>query len=158
VQKLTRRSLVVAALMFWQGGFTFYASVVVPVGRDVLGSHLDQGFITRRVTNYLNLAGAVALVPLAWDAAAEPGRLRWRLARWLCWIAMAATLVWLAWQHGQMDALLDPDAGRILDRPEFKRGHRWYLHTSSLQWGAALVFVVLSLLVWRDEDRAEGRI
>jgi len=56
-----RRLVLVLALMFWQGGFTFYASVVVPVGSDFLGSHVDQGWITRSVTNYLNLSGAVAL-------------------------------------------------------------------------------------------------
>ena len=76
---LGRRLLVLAALMFWQGGFTFYAAVVVPVGKEVLGSHFNQGRITRRVTVYLNLAGAVALLPLAWDAAASADRAaRWR--------------------------------------------------------------------------------
>ena len=34
---LLRRFLVLAALFFWQGGFTFYASVVVPVGQQVFG-------------------------------------------------------------------------------------------------------------------------
>ena len=68
---LFRRFLVLVALMFWLGGFTFYASVVVPVGQRELGSHLEQGFITRQVTNYLNLSGAVALVVLAWDVAAS---------------------------------------------------------------------------------------
>ena len=45
-----RRFIVLVALCFWQGGFTFYAGVVVPVGTDVLGSSLKQGFVTRRVT------------------------------------------------------------------------------------------------------------
>jgi len=31
---LARRFLTIAALMFWQGGFTFYAAVVVPIGTD----------------------------------------------------------------------------------------------------------------------------
>src|SRR5437660_1623910 len=75
---LPRRFLVLAALMFWQGGFTFYAGVVVPVGREVLGSDRDQGFITRQVTEYLNLAGGIAVAVLAWDvmAAADPSRPR----------------------------------------------------------------------------------
>ena len=63
---LLRRFSVIAALMFWQGGFTFYAAVVVPIGQENLG-HEEQGFITREVTNYLNLAGAAALLLLAWD-------------------------------------------------------------------------------------------
>src|SRR5260370_16274673 len=72
---LVRRVLVLAALMFWQGGFTFYAAVVVPVGQDVLGSHLAQGFITRQVTNYLNLAGGLALGILGWESKSPSPRL-----------------------------------------------------------------------------------
>ena len=53
--RFLRRFLVLAALMFWQGGFTFYAAVVIKVGQDVLGSHRRQGFVTRRVAQYLNL-------------------------------------------------------------------------------------------------------
>src|SRR5437588_3457741 len=97
---LLRRLVVLAALMFWQGGFTFYAAVVVPIGQDVLGSHLEQGFITRRVTVYLNLAGAVALLPLVWDAVATRDPAAWR--RWLrllLWLALAVALVALYRLH-----------------------------------------------------------
>ena len=44
---ILRRFLVLIALFFWQGGFTFYAAVVVPVGQQVLHSHLRQGFVTQ---------------------------------------------------------------------------------------------------------------
>ena len=60
-----RRFLVLIAFAFWQGGFTFYAAVVVHVGL-----HVDSAFqaiVTTSVTNYLNISGAVALVVLAWD-------------------------------------------------------------------------------------------
>ena len=73
---LLRRFLVLVALMFWLGGFTFYAAVVVPVGQEDLGSHLEQGFITRQVTKYLNLSGAIALLLLAWDVVASHDRSR----------------------------------------------------------------------------------
>lgn len=46
----------------WQGGFMFYGGVVVPTGAAVLGSEVEQGFITQSVTNYLNLAGGVCAV------------------------------------------------------------------------------------------------
>jgi hypothetical protein len=59
---LVRRLLVLAALLFWHGGFTFHAAVVFPVGQEVLGSHRVQGFFTGRVTNDLNLAGTVVLL------------------------------------------------------------------------------------------------
>ena len=48
--------------MFWLGGFTFYAAVVVPIGREVLGS--AQSDVTRHVSFYLNLTAAIALLPL----------------------------------------------------------------------------------------------
>src|SRR5271156_6553534 len=67
IMTLVRRFMVLALLMFWLGGFTFYASVVVPVGADVLGSHLRQGMITRHVAWYMNLSGIAALAVFAWD-------------------------------------------------------------------------------------------
>ena len=76
-----RRLLLLIALMVWQGGFMFYGAVVVPVGSEVLGSHLQQGFVTQSVTNYLNLIGAMALAVWCWDIttgrAAGGRRLRW---------------------------------------------------------------------------------
>ena len=56
------RSLLLAAFAIWFGGFTFYVSFVVPVGTDVLGTAMEQGMITRRVTVYLNYIGILALV------------------------------------------------------------------------------------------------
>ncbi|MCA9269901.1 MAG: hypothetical protein KDA41_15580, partial [Planctomycetales bacterium] len=58
-----RRVLYFASLLpmiAWWGGLTFYAGVVVPVGAAVFGS-TEQGFVTQRVTNWLNLLLAVAL-------------------------------------------------------------------------------------------------
>jgi hypothetical protein len=151
---LLRRCLVLVALMFWQGGFTFYAAVVVPIGQQTLGSPKDQGFITRRVTNYLNLAGAISLLPLAWDAAVSGGAGRWRRVRWLTWLGMALALGLLVWLHGRLDTLLDPDALRVLSRGAFRAQHRWYLWVSTFQWLCAVVYAVASLCVWREGDRA----
>src|SRR5262245_42692014 len=111
---VTRRVLVLAVLFVWQGGFTFYAAVVIEVGRDVLGSHRAQGFITRRVTHYLNLAGAVALPVLVWDVAAcrDPSTRR-RQARWTACAELLVTLGLLAWLHPLVDSLLDPDERSI---------------------------------------------
>jgi hypothetical protein len=154
---LLRRLLVVAALMFWQGGFTFYAAVVVPVGQEVLGSHLNQGLITRRVTNYLNLAGAVCLLPLAWDAAAAPDRsARRRWLRWLTVLGLALGLALLAWLHSRLDDLLDPDHPLILDYRTFRREHRWYLWISTVQWALAVLYLALTLWAWGTRDRQLG--
>src|SRR5258708_4080527 len=95
---LFRRFLVIAALMFWQGGFFFYASVVVPVGTDVFDHYYrspsgdgpsgkrQQGRITRTVARWINVSGAIALLPIGWDvfAGADPNRRRRRWRGFLC--------------------------------------------------------------------------
>ena len=153
---MARRFLLVAALMFWQGGFTFYGAVVVPVGSEVLGSHQEQGWITRSVTIFLNLAGIVAIGVWAWDIAMtrEPNAWRRRL-RWALWIVLLLTLGLLAWLHLRLDDLLDLESFRIVDRPQFRRLHVWYLNTSTVQWGSSLLLLAATLLAWRSEDRGE---
>jgi hypothetical protein len=151
---ILRRFLVLLALFFWQGGFTFYAAVVVPVGQQVLHSHLRQGFITQQVTNYLNLSGAVALMPLAWEVAAsrDPStRRRW--LQGLLWLLMLLALAALALLHGDLDRFLVA-RGRInLDPEAFRPRHRVYLWVSTVQWVFGLTYLLLTLYVWRAEDR-----
>jgi hypothetical protein len=152
---LVRRGLVLAALMFWQGGFTFYAAVVVPIGQAQLG-HTRQGFITRQVTDYLNLSGTIALVPLAWDAAVsgDPSRRRRRL-RWLSWLGMVVALAGLLWLHSQMNELVDVAGQEVLDHARFRTNHRVYLWVSTVQWGLALLYAGLTLWAWKEEDGGE---
>jgi hypothetical protein len=149
-----RRFLVLLALLFWQGGFTFYASVVVPLGTEVLGSAEAQGWVTRRVTNALNLSGLAALAVLGWDLALsrDPDARRRRL-RWLAWGLLAATLAVLVGLHLRLDALLDAERRQILDRPAFRGLHRWYLWVSTLQWACGLLAAWWTLRAWQGEDR-----
>ncbi len=148
-----RRYLVVAALCFWQGGFTFYASVVVPVGQEVLG-HLHQGFVTRRVTFFLNLSGAAACLVLGWDLLRcdDPSRGR-RGMRVALWLVLVGTLVVLFQMHPRLDRLLDPEAFDVSDRRAFYPLHRLYLWVNTGQWAAALAWIALTLLAWRAEDQ-----
>jgi hypothetical protein len=151
--RLVRRFLVIAALMFWQGGFTFYAAVVVPIGADVLESHTKQGFITRQVSNWLNVAGGVGLVFLAWDVASWRDSARWRCwLRWTAWFAALVALGALAVLHLRLDGFLDPDNMRVLQREQYREMHRVYLWTSTTQWGAIIVWLLLTLSAWRAED------
>jgi hypothetical protein len=154
---LLRRFLVISALLFWQGGFLFYASVVVPVAQQEL-SHLRQGFVTRRVTNFLNLSGAVALAIVALELAAADRKVCRRVARALVWLGMAATLAVLVWLHIRLDALLDPEGLRVLDRAEFYPSHRAYLWVSTIQWALGVVFLWLTLAAWRAVDRSRVAI
>lgn len=150
---LFRRFLVLIALFFWQGGFTFYAGVVVPIGQQVFG-HLRQGFLTRQVTVYLNLAGAAALLVLLWDlfAARDPSKWR-RWCRWLLWGGMVVALLWLFRLHGQLDELLVPKGFLNRDPEAFRPQHRLYLWISTVQWAWGLLYLLATLAVWRKEDR-----
>jgi hypothetical protein len=151
---LVRRFLVLVSLMFWQGGFTFYAAVVVPVGQEELGSHLQQGFITRQVTNYLNLSGAVALIVLAWDLAGSKERSQTRhRIRWAAWTGMVVILCVLIWLHHQLDQHLDTALRELIDPRIFRGKHRWYLWLSTVQWSFGLAYAAFTLHAWRIEDR-----
>ncbi|HEV8058385.1 MAG TPA: hypothetical protein VGP68_00810, partial [Gemmataceae bacterium] len=150
---ILRRFLAVVALMFWQGGFTFYAAVVVPIGQRVLGSHLEQGFITREVTWHLNVAGAVAMALLALElhASGYPRQLQSKL-RWGIWACMAAVLLALIIAHPSLNALIDVDAHTITDRARFRSHHRMYLWISTLEWVLGGIYLWLMLRAWRTEN------
>jgi hypothetical protein len=154
---MVRRFLVLAAVMFWLGGFTFYSTVVIHVGRQVVGSHLMQGLITQRVTNYLNLAGIAAIVLWSWDIAStrDPASYR-RWLRWALCALLVATLALLAWLHVRLDGLIDVDSGSILERKPFRDLHRLYLQVSTIQWAASLLLIATTLLAWRREDMGAG--
>jgi hypothetical protein len=148
------RSVVVSAFAFWQGGFTFYAAVVVPIGTEVLGSAMEQGTITRRVTVWLNVAGSAALLLFAIDNVVSRDPARWRkVARWLAWLGMAAALGVLVWLHPRMTELLDTER---LDPDlvhSFRRHHRWYLWISTAQWAMGVSYFVCVLATWQARAR-----
>jgi hypothetical protein len=147
-----RRCLILAAFAFWQGGFTFYAAVVVPVGTEVLGSSLDQGFITRRVTIYLNLTGGIALLLFALDNIFQRDPMRVRgLCRWSTWLGMAFALGILVWLHPRMDQLLQSGFSADVEI-RFRNLHRWYLWISTVQWGLGVVYLLITVWSWRAAD------
>jgi hypothetical protein len=149
-----RRLLLLWLLMFWLGGFTFYAGVVVPIGTDVLGSASEQGVITRQVTNWLNLAGAVALGAWSWDLAANPAPSRTgQRLRWLLWLVLVALHAVLACLHPWMAALLDAEQQGGFDPDVFRALHRSYLWVSTVQWGGAVALSAVTVWTWRITDR-----
>ena len=150
-----RRLLLLMALMVWQGGFMFYGAVVVPVGSEVLGSHREQGFVTQSVTNYLNVAGAVALAVWGWDVAAGRAAGGRRLC-WIGWGLLVVLLGVLVWLHPRLDELLVADGFRILDRPGYRRLHQWYLTISTVQWAVAVVLAGETIRTWRVADAGSG--
>ncbi|HEY2584982.1 MAG TPA: hypothetical protein VGI81_04365 [Tepidisphaeraceae bacterium] len=146
-----RRFLVIAAIAWWLGGFTFYAGVAVPMGMEVLGSHKVVGFVTERVTNWLNVGGVIALLILLWNTALSwKSRGKWvRNTLLITWLLMAAIEVELIVLHPVMDRLLTTHPYRmILDEDRFEFLHHVYLISSSVQWGIGLLHVWCLCLAW----------
>lgn len=144
-----RRTFLFWLFAFWQGGFFFYASVVVKVGTD-LTSQFDQGLITRQVTFWLNLSGLIVLLAWIWDLLVERSACLKR--RWVAWALMLIALAILAGLHPQLDGLIDDENYRLFDRRHFRLLHRIYLHVSTLQWLVSIAFTFWTLQSWRATD------
>src|SRR5947209_1543756 len=153
--RLLVRFLVLAALMFWIGGFTFYAAIVVPIGTDVIGSKAGQGEITRQVAPDINWSGAVALAIFAVDIAMTRSARGWRWGRWLSWLGMAVCLVVLMILYPRLDQMFHGAEAYLDDRAAFRPWHRAYLWTITVQWTFAILFAILTLAAWRCEDRVQ---
>ncbi len=147
-----RRLLFLWLFAFWQGGFLFYAAVVVSVGTEVLGTAEDQGWITQQVTNWLNLAGAAALAAWAWDIVAEPASAAWRRRRWSLWSLLVAGLLALILLHPFLDAHMDYESRRLFGRANFRLLHKAYLWISTAQWLGSIGLSWWTLRVWKSFD------
>jgi hypothetical protein len=146
-----RRLILLVALMFWQGGFMFYGSVVITVGAQVLGSELEQGFVTQSVTNYLNIAGAVCLT--IWGIVLWRERTTW--LGWTLWLGLVVSLAALAVLHGRMDQRLEFGSHAVTGQG-FYSLHRVYLMISTAQWLAALTLLALTMHSWSNADGTEA--
>lgn len=140
-----RRFVLILAFAAWQGGFVFYAGVVVPTGSGLLG-HFQQGLVTQQVTKALNLLGLACHAAYLWELLAVGERRKWR---WGLWGASLLLLGGLAAAHLKMDTLIDPAAGGT--PPEFRRWHILYLWASTTQWAVWLALVWLTLPRGRDQ-------
>ncbi len=128
-----RRFVGFVSLALWWGGLTFYSLFVVPIGSDVFGA-TAQGFVTQRVTHWLNGMSLVTLVLLLWNLTATRRRLLI-----VTWLLMVSSLAGLAVLHGSLDALLDPQSQTVSDGERFYSLHRVYLALTAIQWLAGLV-------------------
>ena len=104
-----RRLVLLVTAAVWQGGFVFYAGVVVPAGTELHG-HFGQGLVTQRVTNALNVLGLLCHAAYLWELAAVREQRKWK---WVLWAVSLAMLSGLVAIHVQMDALIDSTAGSV---------------------------------------------
>lgn len=141
-----RRFVGLLSLSLWWGGLTFYSLVVVPIGSDLFGV-TAQGFVTQRVTHWLNGLSLATLLLLLWNLFAVRRRLLM-----VTWLVMASCLAGLAALHGSLDALLDPQSQSVHDAERFYNLHRAYLLVTAVQWLAGLAH--LWGLLHRDEQSA----
>jgi hypothetical protein len=142
--RLLVRFLCFVSLSIWLGGFTFYSAVVIPVLHDAIGS-VDTGYVTQRVTDYINAAGVVTL-GLWWLAAwfelsSGPSSSR-RLG--LVFLGLAtALLVALIGLHRVLDQHLARDG-----LSGFYPLHRAYLIVSTIEWVVDLALVAVAVMLW----------
>jgi hypothetical protein len=150
---LVRRFLVLAAFAYWQGGFTFYAAVVVPTGADVLGSSAEQARITRIVAASMNLTGAIALALFAWDVVFTRKLRRSRAATVLVAVLLLLALMLL---RDHLDKMFHAADAYLDDRKSFRPWHRAYLWMSTVQWASCVTYLILTIAAWRGDDHVCG--
>jgi hypothetical protein len=150
-----RRFLLLQALLIWQGGFVFYAAVVVPIGTQVLGSASLQGAITARVTDALNVFGTIGLMFVCLDLVLSRDNSRHRtVTRWWCWAVALCCQFLLVVFHHLLDSFMDPARLHVVIQPPFYPVHRAYLWASTVQWLACTMLLALTIVAWQAEDCA----
>lgn len=126
------RSIQQVVFALWWGGLTFYATVVIHVGTHALGSE-RQGFITQRVTYFLNGLGTLVAV-LMW---VQIRRSR-QLVPWVLWGLLVLSQVGLFVDHYRLTGMLDFETETVPSPEVFYREHAVYLWLTAVQWGAGL--------------------
>ncbi len=154
-----RRYLSLCALLFWQGGFLFYAAVVIPAAGQVLGQRLLhlRAQITGQATQCLNGVGVAAVALLLWDLASSTDASRFRrLGRGASWAVMFLALAGLFALHYWLDVLDPPESRGPSDPVVFGVAHTLYVVVSVVQSAAALFHLGLAVNAWRAEDAKQG--
>jgi hypothetical protein len=121
----------------WLGGLTFYAAIVVPIGAEITSS-TTQGFVTQRVTFWLNLLGTGYVAVTAGDLTGRSNR-----GRQCLWVVLAAAQSSLWLLHPVLGRMLDPATLSLSEVDAFYQWHRLYLVATAIQWGAGVAHVGL---------------
>ena len=134
--------LKIIILSIWWGAFTFYAGIVVTVGMQVLGSHLQMGFITQQVTVYLNVFSLIVFLMYVYCLHNEEFTSD-SLVEQIVAISIIGFQLLLFLLHYYLTDLLDFEKHIIINQDNFYLLHRIYLIIETLIW------TVISFLIIR---------
>ena len=152
----SRLLLLLSFALFW-GGLTFYTGFVVRIAHDVLDNPMDGGLITQRVTVLLQILGGITVLLMLWNAfQVSRKHRRFGMALALCAIVLGVALVGLTIVHGQLDAVIDVNAYKIVDRDAFVIGHRRYNQLTTVEWISALLYLPITIAAWQNVDKDQG--
>lgn len=133
----------------WWGGFTFYATWVIPTTHEILGSHFAAGMITQRVSHVLNVLTAVFIIATLIQFYCERNEKRQLIPLSI----IAFGLVVLLFLHPQLDKFVLTETQSLTDKQGFYIYHRVYLLVSTVIWLAGLVWL---FMVTRTSVRARN--
>jgi hypothetical protein len=133
---MRKASFLIATLLLalWWGGFTFYASFVVPEGMKVLGNHIRMGLITQAVTTYLNCIGCFSLVYSGIALYIVGRQLKSLKNPGAEYIALVFCQCILLALHVKLSGLIVVDGQEPTTMSGFYSLHRIYLLTSTAVW------------------------
>jgi len=148
----------VFAIVLWLGSFSVYSAFIVRVGAKVVGG-LEQGYVTQKVTDGLNVLAAVMLVCMAVDILLHRKYIAKILLalRGLGFVTIAVSLVLLLYFHNQLDALLDAETMAKPPHAQFSPLHQNYQLTITFMWCACVVDLAIMLHGHRAAAAAKAR-
>jgi hypothetical protein len=135
----------------WWGGFTFYATWVVPTAHEVLGNHILAGMITQRVSHVLNVLTGVFIVVALVQFYFERGQ----KGELIPLSIIALGLIVLLFLHPQMDKFVLTETQSLTDKGAFYVYHRIYLVVSTIMWLAGIVWLFIMRTSVRSSSNKE---
>ena len=129
--------LTIITFALWWGGFTFYASWVIPTAHEVTGNHILTGMITQRVSNVLNVL-TTAFIAVSMVTFYVEKRER---KQWIPLSIIALGLLVLVVLHPKMDPFIQVETQSLSDKTGFYAYHRVYLLVSTAMWLAGSVWL-----------------
>lgn len=131
----------------WWGGIFFYASVVVPIGSESIGS-LGQGFVTQQVSRIHNLLSLAFLVCLVLESI----RLRSAFVGILTILLSINVLLLFLW-HSHLTNAMNFQVHSVPST--FYKQHAIYLWLTASEW---ILGMVTAAILFRTTQPADSTI